>query len=63
MATHTVDFDKGEEHFDISVASGGTTSNGVSVVVDDAKITEKQDMIHALERIIDFYSEKDWPPA
>lgn len=63
MATRIYSYDLGTTEYDITDGVGSGTTKGVELTVDLAKITSKQDLLTALEKLENYITRGLWPPA
>jgi hypothetical protein len=63
MATRLYSYDKGQNEYQITDATGSATTAGLEVTVDLAKITTREDLLLGLEKLTNYLVRGLWPPA
>jgi hypothetical protein len=63
MALFTAKLDVGQEHYAVAYSAAGTSTTGVSLIVDKAKVTTQEQLLNVLEELRKSIQASNYPPA
>lgn len=63
MATRIYSIDKGAHYTTVTEGVGSATTKGIELTIDLAKVTNKKELLIALEELVIYLTRDGFPPA